>query len=243
MAAYGGEHAGIAWDQFRVGLLDVLRWADLFAASNIRHQAISQKTMLPHGEHSSFGQIERANPWYARHAGESQEEIERRAEETTAREIAFLSTKPAIEFVAKTPAWRLDRIQRDAAGLVSLASEQIELAEPEIDSAFTHAIYYSRDDLRVRPTHRAMHGFAAYRGWKHWPTIVPPAAWNCRCFVRFIARHEAIDKGWLSKSGRILMDVRWPNTLAERNFQTGAFPEWKIERPWSFPSKRLKKAA
>ncbi len=153
-AHYGGQHAESAWEQFKAGILDVLHWADLIAAASLRRQATGQHTTLPGGADATLTQVAHANPWYLDHLAAADTGIEEQADGVVDREIRYLSHRPTAQMTMAMPVWRLERIQRDAAGLVAMAAEQVQMRDPVISDAFTHAIYYSRDDQRVRPTHR-----------------------------------------------------------------------------------------
>lgn len=48
---------------------------------------------------------------------------------------------------------------------------------------------------------------------------------NCRCTLRYIAKHEARRLNWLDAQGDPLFEVRWPSSLAKTNYESGAFPD------------------
>jgi hypothetical protein len=250
-AVYGGLAAESMWTEFERDVLYLLLWSDLIAAASLRYKAIRQPTKMPSQERTTLPQVVLANRWYAEHAAVTQPIIEDRAVLIAANERKYLDKKenaiaqmvrPANFKEDYIPLWRLERMRRDEVGQIVNLSDQIELAKPEINDAFTHCHFFSREDARVRPTHRAMHGFAASRSFKYWPIITPPCGFSCRCYLRYIARHEAIDKGWLTKSGRVLMEVLWPNSISEKNFKERKFPEWRDPRPWTWPGD-MRKAA
>lgn len=246
IATYGILTAESQWFDFEQGVLYLLLWADLISAASIRYKALHQRTIIPHGERATLPHIADANEWYALHAAVTQPIIEKRVQTIADTERGYLAKKenaiaqmvrPANFVEDFVPLWRLERMRTTAVAEVANLAEQVQLAATEINDAFPFARYWSRDDARVRPTHRSMHGFWAVRSYEHWPLIVPPAGFNCRCFTRYVARHEAIDAGWMNKSGRILKVVHWPNTLAEKNFKEGRFPDkgWREPRTWTWP--------
>lgn len=127
------------------------------------------------------------------------------------------------------PEYAIRRFERDSVGTIANDSEQLTLNDPEVGAAFPFTKYLTRDDSRVRPTHRAMQGFVAQRGDPIWKSIRPLCGWNCRCYARQLTIFEARDLGYLTGSGYAKFLRRWPNMASERNFDSGAFPDagWK----------------
>lgn len=240
------------WLVFQGALLDVFRWAGIMAAAAMRWQALHERTYV---QHPTLAAVQRTNVWVEPFLAQTDELYQWRARKIAEVERAFLIQRGAAlraylydhdRDQRYHPLYRLERMRRDAIGEVQNTAEQVQLSEPEISDAFTHAVYLSRDDTRVRPTHAAMHRFVAWRGWEHWPICRPKCGFNCRCYLRFVSRFEAVKKGWASRGGRILLDVRWPNSVSEFNFNAGKFPDKGFDKPrfWAWPKGlTLEKAA
>lgn len=251
-----GHASGVDWESFQHDLARWMFWIDLSAAASLRYRGTREITIIPPlGEHETtprLPEVAHLNPWYVEHRLQSNPLIEARAawirtvEEShltrKAQTLVRLATSPETKD-RFNPLWRLERERREAYGTISNTSQQIQLAQPVIGDLFPMAMYLSRDDARVRPTHAAMHRFIALRSWRGWPICVPPCSWNCRCFTRFYSRFECIEKGWMTKDGYPRFEHRFPNTLAEKNWKNGLFPEWKTPRAWAFPGEKLMKVA
>lgn len=250
-----GDISTARWAALRHLFEAYLGWTDLAAASGLRYRATRRRTALPEsgieipqGPYYSIdvalGEIASTNLWYAQHRASSLPLIQARAEWLAATEQRFwedrrdrilhLLHRPAFA-ESFDPLARLDMRRRDAHNEIAHTAEQIQLAHPDIGGHFPWVSYQTREDARVRPSHAAMLGFVALRSWRGWPFAVPPCSWNCRCFLIFHTLREAIAKGWAHRDGSPRWELRWPNDLARRNWEAGAFPEWKTPRYWAFP--------
>ena len=58
---------------------------------------------------------------------------------------------------------------------------------------FPYRQYLSSDDLRVRPTHYALHGKIFPSSSPFWHTHTPPWEWGCRCDVVGLGEEEAME--------------------------------------------------
>jgi len=233
------------WLHFQNQLSKWLGWVDLTSASSLRYRALHESTIVPENT-TDLITIAHDNPWYFNHRLLSQKIVESRAETIRLIEEATLNrnARRIQELVrdkgeAVLPAYRLERRRREAISSTMNTAEQIQLSIPHIGDKFPLAGYYTRKDDRVRCAHKPMHGFLALRSWPSWSIVVPPAGFNCRCFIRLWSRFECIDKGYFTKDGTPKFEVKWPNTLARINFEKGIFPEFKFERPWTYPDMTL----
>ena len=244
-----GEPPVSLWGDFKAGTVKVLSWVDLVSAANLRWRAMHTKVILPDEQGAlhipDMAMISDQNLWVHLHREITSPLIEARAKWMLEQEQIYLEKKrQAIESWMKdpqpehTPMHRLDRVQRDAMTEIANVSEQVQLSDPRVSDAFPFAEYHTREDRRVRPTHAAMSGFVAVRSWQGWPLAVPPCGFNCRCYLIFVARFEARQRGWLDKHDRPKFELRWPNSLAESNWNDGKFPEWKTPRFWAFPGSK-----
>lgn len=157
-------------------------------------------------------------------------EVEREFVEERGKSLSLSPADPA-----HVPIHRVEMFYRHGLADVKNVAEQVQLADPEIGDLFPYAQYFTREDRRVRPTHAAMHGFVALRTWEGWPTVAPKNGWNCRCLLLYVARHQAIERGWMTPGGEPKFELRWPNSAARRNYERGAFPDkgWHGPKPWA----------
>jgi len=78
-----------------------------------------------------------------------------------------------------------------------------QLKSKEVTEALPFWRSVTMGDSRVRPTHRAMHGFIARHDDPVWREWYPPAGFRCRCVVVALTRRQAAESGQdLSKPGR-----------------------------------------
>lgn len=127
--------------------------------------------------------------------------------------------------LSEVPDYALKRFERDSVGTIKNDSDQVTLSDPLVGAQFQIAEYFTRDDRRVRPTHAAMQGFVAARGWDGWPKCRPLNGWNCRCGCRFLTNKEAEKLGYIGSDGKPRFEKRWPNTAARLNYESGKFPD------------------
>lgn len=206
----------------------------------------------PFAAEPALSQVARVNPWLQHHQARVNPVIEARAGwmsqvESTyytehAKRVAGI-VKGDVE--GTIPIYRLNRFHRDAVGEVQHVSQQIEYGNADVSDAFPFSRYSSRNDARCRPTHKAMHGFVAWRGWKGWTVCATRNGWNCRCSTYGVTRNEAIREGLMAKDGRILQMVKWPSDEAKSNYESKAFPDegWRGPKVWTFPSEAKVEAA
>jgi hypothetical protein len=147
-------------------------------------------------------------------------------------------TRPELVKLVNVAEYEVRRFERDAVGEIHAASQQAMLANPAVSSGFQFALYLTRDDQRVRPTHAAMQNFYAHRSWEGWPRARPLNGWNCRCDLRMVNNVEAMRRGWMNKDRTVPKSqiVHWPNTAAENNWRENRFPDKGFFGPktWSF---------
>jgi hypothetical protein len=246
-----------AWTRFADRLAKWLGWADLTSAAALQWRATHERTIVPEPHRRETGQpevpslesIADLNPWYKEHVRITDPIIVQRAKWVARVEKEAKAEKKGIyRVLAKgekpaNPLYQLERQARDAFGAIASTSEQVQLLNPAIGDKFPLFGYYTRQDSRVRCVHRPMNGFLALKTWAHWPICVPPCGFNCRCFTRAWSTFECINKGWFDKNRRPLFEVKWPNSLAQRNFEEKKFPEWREPRFWAATSQIQRKIA
>jgi len=238
------------WGVFGGMFESVLGWADVLSANALRRRAGLPSAALLGEESATFDEIVAANFWIFEQRRITLPLIEASAQRMIEDEQRYLAAhqrairKRKIENEPYIPAWRLERMQRSYISSMAHVSEQVQLETPLINDAFPFAYYQTRDDARVRPTHAAMHGFFALRSWEGWPKARPPCGFSCRCVCKEIARFQAIQRGWMSKSGTVLIPLRWPTSAAEANWNNGRFPDvgWEGPKLW-VPPRRIERVA
>lgn len=254
-----GGFPGMAWFNFEQGVREYLGWADLTASSKLRYRVTKEITELPEPPLKSeiilpgepvapaLEIVAQNNPWFAEHKHITDPLVAQRAEWVRATEERYWNGRRALlnayfkkgpKKVKIEPLARLDMHRRTAHGVIANVSEQVQMAVPEISDAFPFAEYFTRDDRRVRPTHVPMLHFVAIRSWAGWPRIVPLNGFSCRCWLRYSTNKEAIERGYMTKDGLAKFEVKWPNSLARKNYEKGLFPDkgWAGPKYWQFPT-------
>lgn len=218
--AYTARDNPRLWHQFEERAGETFKFADLIQASRTRWKA-SHEVLDVRKTGFDLERITRENPWLVAHRLVTNPLIEGRLR---AVRLAEEEHAKLVKSGAK-PIWRAEMIHRNVITEIANTAEQVQLAVPEVGSKFLVTEYVTRDDLRVRPTHRAMYGFLARRGHEIWRTILPPCGFNCRCYVIHRTRVECERRGWLNKDGDVKFDIRWPNSASERNYKVRIFPD------------------
>ena len=220
------ESAGGQASALRDALDNAVSFQDLLVASSLRKRALGENVDTTGG--FSLAQLVQRNPWFKEHRVQMSSLIEERARNIVAAEqehlarLAKARRLPAVKNVALA---RIDMMLRHATSEITNVSEQVAMGVPEVGASFPFGEYLTRDDRRVRPTHKAMYGFIAQRKHIIWETIRPPCGFNCRCFVRWLAWPESIKRGFATKDREPRIDIRWPNTASRRNFEQLVFPD------------------
>jgi SPP1 gp7 family putative phage head morphogenesis protein len=220
--------AGSLWGDLSNRMNDVLEWSDLLVAQKLRYRAHHAVLEVP-GRHWSMSEIIHRNPWLQRHKLTMTPMISERVRAMMSSEKEFMLkqrvTRAAITRgeVVSVPLHRLEMQYRHAISEIANVSESIQLSVPEVGDAFPIGEYLTRDDHRVRPTHRAMYGFVAARTHRVWSIIRPPCGFNCRCYVIWRTRGDARRRRWPENPDNTWL--RWPNSASERNFDQKIFPD------------------
>jgi SPP1 gp7 family putative phage head morphogenesis protein len=205
-------------ESFYDAMREAVSFQDLLVASSLRKKATGESVDTKGG--FSISNIMKRNPWFAEHRLQLTPLIEERVRNTVEAErqhlnrYAALRKLPNVKNVALA---RADMMLRHATSEISNVSEQVALSVPEVGASFPFGEYLTRDDRRVRPTHKAMYGFVASRTDPIWSIIRPPNGFNCRCYVRWIA--------WPEARKRRLNGLRWPNATSKANFDQQIFPD------------------
>ena len=225
-----------AWVDFRNGLEEVFRWASIVQSGKIRYRALGEKIELPGPiDEIELGDLMDANPWLR---GQSEVLFPIIAQQTDAvvdAEKTFVQEKAeAIKRNPKgLPLYRLEAVYRNTLATIVATSDQAQLADPDVGNAFPYFQYNTREDGRVRPTHRAMDGFVALRqgeGLDIMRHVLPPAGFSCRCFAMYFGWSQAVRKGWAKAKGEPKWEFKWPSKKARMNYEAGLFPEWSEPR-------------
>lgn len=220
------------WGNLRDSLQEALQMTDVVAASKLHWRAFHESTLVPSGPGVTVSDVIAENAWLNRHVQQTNPMILATANRVARIEHDYYLrrweqgklTQEKFE-ASKSPLWRLEMFYRTTLGDVGATSQQVELANPDVGVNFPFAEYRSRDDARVRPTHAAMDGFVALRSWPGWSRARPKCGYNCRCVLRFYSRFEAVQKGWMTESGKPRFVVRWPNSIARANWNQDKFPD------------------
>lgn len=189
-----------------------------------------------HRNESVLDDVARATPWLGRHQELVNPFIVERAKVVQEIEQTFLTerAKSLARVPRSIPIYRVEMLKRNAVGEINEVAKQVQLREPEIGDRFPWAFYDTRDDRRVRPTHKTMQDFVALRTWAGWGTIRPKNGYNCRCTTIFYTARQGIERGWADAAGKPKFEVKWPNSAAETNYNKGAFPDPGWQGPGKF---------
>lgn len=227
------------WAALSMTAKETLWWSAIIAGAKLRREATGERTILPPpsgisrtgpaGRPPSIALVISANPWLQEAETVLNPLIEWRRKQFALVESEYLDNLEAGRAqIAETELlpgelmqYRLRRFKRDSISEVAQASQQAQLAIPIVGAMYPFAEYHSREDWRVRPTHHMMRGLVAQRVWEGWQWCTPPCGWNCRCTVRYIARHEARQRGYADKNDVPLFMVKWPNRAAKEHYDTG----------------------
>jgi len=227
------------WNDFRDAVAGIFKWADVVQAAKLRWRGRRQKIEVPGVDRKDFDPLQHelsiedvlsSNEWAQTHAQATWPLIEQQATIVAQIEQEFAEKRAAAirNDPEAIPLYRLEMLYRNTIGEVLNVSEQVELSTPEINDAFPYSEYKSRDDFRVRSTHRAMHGFIALRegeGLRVLEIVRPKNGYNCRCYLVHRAWFEAVDRGWAKAIGKPKWELKWPNSAARHNFENGLFPD------------------
>ena len=227
-------------DELCVALQNAVSFTDLVTASDLRRRAGLGKVDTSAG--FLLREIEARNPWFRKHRIWTAPVTEERVRVLLDAEKFYLENVKNLRAKASTnhALSRADMLLRHASSAVSQVSEQVQLAIPEVGDAFPLGQYLTRDDSRVRPSHKAMYGFLAARSHQIWAVIRPPNGFNCRCYVRWVTWAEIKREKWERWCGE---QVYWPNTASKRSFERREFPDegWRGPKivAGSLPSRSL----
>lgn len=219
MGAYPAEGSPEAKYSLQLALSQVVSFSDLLVASSLRRRALGETVNTKGG--FTLEALQERNPWIFNHRITMSTLIRTRVEATVSAELEHIERmrKLRAQVPKHVALMRAEMMMRHATGEIAHVSEQVQLSIPEIGGAFPIGEYLTRDDRRVRPTHKAMYGFLAARTHEIWTVIRPLNGFNCRCFVRWVTKREAKNKGWDS------LEIRWPNSASRRNYEAGVFPD------------------
>ena len=240
-----------AWARFASEMVMTLKWAGMAKAAALRFRATGETVRIDEQRDPGFdpqaldlGRIIRENPWIENLSIITDERIrmlvafvvEREqvyARKWAAEERAKVKTKMDRELI---PMHRLESFYRQGVKEITTVSEQVVLAEPEVDDKFPFWEYVTKDDARVRPTHAAAHGLVICRwndeGIRLLEDVMPPNGWGCRCAGRHMTKFEAIRRGFMGHDYTPGFAYKWSSSQARRNYDIGAFPDrgWGNER-------------
>ncbi len=242
-AITGQKPPAAAWVKLELMAATLLWWFSFDATARLNYRATGQQLVLPNtpaGKSPGIDATIRANPRVtdllktARAQSFNLAREWRKSEQKQAERLVidFRGAAPAKPATPRFPPfdqtlfkksidYRVRRFRRDRASRAVVAAEEQLLADPEIGSFFPFAEYHTREDWRVRPTHAAMLGFVARRTDPVWQWIIPANGHNCRCYRILRTARESIARGWMSKSGKPLFAINWPNETARANYRRG----------------------
>lgn len=243
-----GWNTDRAWHNFAEQLKLVLQWVDVSKAATLRARATGKRLAVPQmldtgwtGEKPlDLARLVQANPWLASHSEATSARINQLVEFIAGKERIYgkvwAQSKRAKVDQELIPAHRLEMFYRQGVKETATNSEQRMLDDPKISDKYPFVEYVTKDDVRVRPTHAVMHGFLACRwdeeGVAMLRIVSPPAGYNCRCTLKLITVTEARSHGWMGAQFVPFFAFKWPNRMAEYNFNHGVFPDrgWGSER-------------
>jgi len=222
-----GEPTDRAWIRYGVSLLDIARWSDIGGASRMRLEALGERLHVP--DRMTVGAMTEANPWMSEHILRSNPIIEWRVKQMLQAERFWLhQNKERLQNdpdAEPLPAWRAELAYRNMTKDIKSTAEEIQLSQPEVGEHFPFTEYVTRNDRRVRDTHRQMNGTVWLRSWEHAGRCRPPAGHRCRCVSVYRTWQQAIARGWASAPKAPRFEVRWSSGTARNNFLHGLFPD------------------
>jgi hypothetical protein len=223
---YGLPRADILWQDFSFALRQALLAVDVTAAERLRLRALGGQAMASHG--TDLDHITHMSPWIEPHVEMTGARIIERARFVTEHEKRFYVE--GAERIKATgtpllPAKRLTQAYGMSQRAVAADAEQVVLADPVVGGHFPACRYNSRGDARVRETHHAMNGTIMARDWEGYAKCIPPAGFQCRCFVTMLSWRELQAVNLATADHKLKFKVRWSNQKAKKNFENGTFPD------------------
>lgn len=230
------------WKSLELTAAVVLWWMAFDAAARLNHRANGEKFVIPPTSKGMRPQIDatiKANPRVAELLRTARKESFNVASQWRASEQKMAERlvmhhrgeaapgktkrfpKPDPELFEKSIDYRIRRFRRDRASRMVVAAENALLEDPAVGDQFPYAEYWTREDRRVRPTHVLMQGFIAQRTNEIWNWVTPACGYNCRCYRILRTIRESIARGWMTKDGKPLFVISWPNETAQANYRRG----------------------
>lgn len=222
----------LEWEEFRKIFMVSLDWVDVASASSLRRKAtgsVLQNVIFPEATVENafllLEYVKDSNPWLKNHFHKMTPIVAEQTKAILAAEREFIYRRGRIEIQSDNPLYRLEMSWRNSVNAIVNTAQQIELSVPEIAVEFPFIEYLTRDDARVRPTHRVMYGFIAQREWIGWSRIIPPNGYNCRCYVIYRTRTESKERGWMGLNYTPKFMFRFPNSASRHNYLSNIFPD------------------
>jgi SPP1 gp7 family putative phage head morphogenesis protein len=91
------------------------------------------------------------------------------------------------------------------------AARWAEYNDPDVAELYYGYYYVAKQDERARPLHRLMNDFAAVKDDPIWPVIWIPNGYNCRCKIRPLRKHQAVERGLINEQGQYLKSRIYAN--------------------------------
>lgn len=219
----GADHA---WEELSGFLKKTIHGAGIVSAGKLRRRAGREFLF----QENITRMIEK-NPWYVSAAKESGllDFADRMSAFVVDRERTYYSRRAALFRADSSLSVTIEVRLRSIVNM--LVGESQQIAEQSVATDFMFFEYVSHEDVRVRPTHKAMNRFVAAATWPGWAVIRPLNGFRCRCRLRYITKTQARQRDWLLKNGSPRFDVKWPNTMSRRNYENGIFPDPGWEGP------------
>jgi hypothetical protein len=215
--------------QWRWRVEEFLLLSAILAADRI-HQQIGERLKMPE-KGPSMGWLEflAMTPWVGK------------LTEVLSPLAAEMSLEAFEKYKGKTPT-EVELLIGNLENSIYHVAQQATLHDAAVGSRFTHVMYRTRRDNRVRDEpgkrHRTMEGFIAPRSDPIWKKIRPLNGHGCRCTLEFILDIEAARFGLGAKR-------HWPNEEAKHYYQVGEFPDNGFQGPkfWIGGAKQSNKGA
>lgn len=214
-----------SWNDFRKGVVELLRWTNAVGASKARYQAL-RKPVRYDGS-TELSSLLQKNGFLQVQDKALSVYIRDRAAFTVAVEKRFLEERGQFldeETLVRAARSRFTMFYRNMVADMLSLSTHTAASSGELREYFPFMMYVTMKDEAVRKTHAAMNGFVAVTNDPIWRVVRPACGYNCRCSIRLITLAEAIRHGWMAgKTPRF--SQKWPPTLAKRNYLIGIFPD------------------
>ena len=106
-----------------------------------------------------------------------------------------------VRALTQRDAFHIETVFRTNVASATGAARWSQYTSPEGRALFYGYRYWAKQDHRARELHKRMNGFIASTSDDVWKIIWIPNGYNCRCAIRPLRRHQALNAGLINEAG------------------------------------------